>query len=388
MARVQIDHVRITYPGGLVPLEDVCLNVASGEYLTLVGVSGTGKTTLLRLIAGLERPERGTIRIGGSDVARLPPDRRGVAMVFQSDALFAHLSVRANIALGLRARGVDRARIRERIDEAADALGITALLGRKPTRLSGGERRRVSLARAVVRRSEVVLLDEPLSALDETARRGARALLRELQARFGLTMLHVTHDQEEALALGQRVAVLDAGVIQQCAPPETLTTSPASLSVAKAVVGSDLTLVPGVLLRGPDAMEFAESAPASKSSAPVGWRLPLPQAAALDPGPREARQVTLAIPAHAWHDPAARGDHARVQIHVVGSEWAGNSRRLIARTPDGTPILVRRLVHEPPIEPGSATLSFAWRDAWLFAADGARIPTTDAAGEGRPSAQR
>jgi ABC-type sugar transport system ATPase subunit len=201
--------------------------------MCVVGPSGSGKSTLLRAIAGLESLDEGTIELNGRDVTRVAPAARGVAMVFQGFALFPHLSILDNIAFGLAARGVSRDERRERAGEVARRLGIAeALLDRRPRELSGGERQRVALARALVRRPAVLLLDEPLSNLDAPLRASARAEIRRVQAETGVATIHVTHDQEEALLLGHRVAVMCDGRVVQAAAPDEIYDQPATVFVA------------------------------------------------------------------------------------------------------------------------------------------------------------
>ena len=187
---------------GVVALEDVALEVAPGERMVVLGPSGSGKSTLLRLIAGLESPSDGTIVVDGVDQRGVPPHRRGLAMVFQNPALYPHLSVFDNIAFGLRARGAGRDEIRRRVDEAADLLGLSRLLDRRPQALSGGERQRVAIGRAIAWRPPILLLDEPFSSLDPPLRASLREQVVSLHQRFGMTLVHVTHDQGEALLLG------------------------------------------------------------------------------------------------------------------------------------------------------------------------------------------
>jgi ABC-type sugar transport system ATPase subunit len=225
-------------------LRDVDLTVARGELLVVLGQSGAGKSTLLRVVAGLEPATRGTVRIAGRDVTRLRPGQRNVSMVFQSYALFPHLTVADNIGFGLTVRDVPKSEARHRIQRAAEAVGCEHLLSRRPGQLSGGERQRVALARALVREPDVFLLDEPLSNLDAELRVRTRTELRALHDRVGTTMLHVTHDQTEALVLGDRVAVLRDGRIEQVAAPEEIWRRPATSFVARFVGSPSMNLLP------------------------------------------------------------------------------------------------------------------------------------------------
>ena len=226
------------------------LEVPDGALLTILGPSGSGKTTLLRIVAGLESPTEGTVRMGDRDVTELPPAKRDVAMVFQGFALFPHLTVAENIGFGLRARRTPREETRRRVQEAATLAGCDRLLDRKPAELSGGERQRAALARALVRQPAVFLLDEPLSNLDAPVRAGMRAELRRLQQRLRATMLYVTHDQVEALTLGDLVAVLDRGVIQQVGTPDEVFKRPANRLVASFVGSPGMNVVPASLQDG------------------------------------------------------------------------------------------------------------------------------------------
>ncbi|RMD78569.1 MAG: ABC transporter ATP-binding protein, partial [Gammaproteobacteria bacterium] len=262
MAELALEGLGKVFPDGTAALRGVDLAVGEGELLVLVGPSGCGKSTLLRLVAGLERPSAGRVRIGGRDVTTLPPQRRDVAMVFQNYALYPHLSVAGNLAFPLRMRGVPRAQRRRRVAEVAALLGLEGLLERRPGELSGGQRQRVAMGRALVRRPQVLLLDEPLSNLDARLRVQLRAELAALQRRTGVTTLHVTHDQAEAMTLGHRVAVLRAGRLEQVGQPEALYREPATAFVA-AFLGS-----PGMNLLA-----------ARLEPAPGGWRLAVAGAA-------------------------------------------------------------------------------------------------------------
>jgi ABC-type sugar transport system ATPase subunit len=235
MAAISLQQVHKAYPNRHVAVHDLTLEIADGELLVLVGPSGSGKSTVLRLIAGLEAPTSGRIAIDGVDVTDVAPQHRDLAMVFQNYALYPHKSVRDNMAFGLRARGMEPARIAERVHSTAATLGIEALLDRKPAQLSGGQRQRVALGRAIVREPKAFLLDEPLSNLDPLLRVGTRAELILLQRRLAATMVHVTHDQEEAMTLGTRIAVMRDGRLEQVAPPLTVFARPATTFVAQFV---------------------------------------------------------------------------------------------------------------------------------------------------------
>ncbi|MBI4485974.1 MAG: sn-glycerol-3-phosphate ABC transporter ATP-binding protein UgpC [Acidobacteria bacterium] len=247
MAAVRLDAVAKTYPGGHTAVRHVDLDIDEGEFLVLVGPSGCGKSTLLRLIAGLETPTSGRILIGGADVTALPPQARDLAMVFQSYALYPHMSVRDNLAYGLKVRRTDRTVVAQRVADVAAALDIEALLDRRPAQLSGGQRQRVALGRAMVRQPKAFLLDEPLSNLDPALRAQARAELRRLHRRLGVTVVYVTHDQVEAMTLGGRVAVMREGVIEQVAPPLDVYARPVSTFVARFIGAPAMNLVPATL---------------------------------------------------------------------------------------------------------------------------------------------
>ena len=238
MASVTLEGVSCIFPakGGAVrAVDDISLSVADREFVVLIGPSGCGKTTTLRLIAGLEEPSAGTIRIDDKNVDRVPPRHRDVAMVFQNYALYPHMTVFKNMAFGLKMRKVPKAQIRRKVGEVSEMLGLSHLLERKPADLSGGEAQRVALGRAIVRRPKVFLFDEPLSNLDARLRLNMRAELKALHRNLQTTMIYVTHDQEEAMTLGDRVAVLRDGRIQQCDDPMTVYEKPANVYVAGSI---------------------------------------------------------------------------------------------------------------------------------------------------------
>ncbi|MFD4194069.1 MULTISPECIES: ABC transporter ATP-binding protein [Amycolatopsis] len=245
MAVVEVRELVKEFDGGRVhAIDGVSLAAAAGEYLVLLGPSGCGKTTLLRTIAGLEQPTSGDVLIGGHVVTGLPPRARQIAMVFQSYALYPHKTVLANIVFPLRAAGMDRAERERKARWAAGLLGIEQLLDRKPRQLSGGERQRVALARAMVRDPQVFLLDEPLSNLDAKLRASARDELKRFQQDLGTTTIYVTHDQAEAMGLGDRIAVLNAGRVCQAGPPVDVYDDPADTFVATFIGSPPMNLIP------------------------------------------------------------------------------------------------------------------------------------------------
>ena len=211
------------------------LHIPAGSFCVLLGPSGCGKSTTLRIIAGLETATSGQVRIGGKDVTQLPPAERGIAMVFQNYALFPHLSVRENIGFGLSVRKVPKAEAEKRLSEAAELLGLSHLLDRKPGQLSGGQQQRVALGRALVAQAHVCLMDEPLSNLDAQLRQEMRAELRELQQRLGLTVVYVTHDQAEAMSMADQVVLLHQGKVEQCAAPREMYARPATTFAARFI---------------------------------------------------------------------------------------------------------------------------------------------------------
>jgi multiple sugar transport system ATP-binding protein len=234
---IVLNKLSKTFKGDVVAVDDVSLTIGGGEFLVLVGPSGCGKSTLLRMVAGLEEVSEGTISIDGRDVTDLPPRERDVAMVFQNYALYPHKTVRENLGYGLKVRRTPKVEIDRRVSRVAEQLGLEQLLGRRPAALSGGQRQRVAMGRAIVREPKAFLMDEPLSNLDAKLRVGMRAQLSALHARLGRTTIYVTHDQIEAMTLGQRVAVLRDGRIQQVDTPQELYARPVNVFVA-AFIGS------------------------------------------------------------------------------------------------------------------------------------------------------
>lgn len=233
MASIVYDHASLTYPGADRPsVSDINLDIRDGEFLVLVGPSGCGKSTTLRMLAGLEKVTEGRILIGGEDVTNKPPKDRDIAMVFQNYALYPHMTVAENMGFALKMAKVPKKEIDARVKEAAELLDLTQYLDRKPKALSGGQRQRVAMGRAIVRSPQVFLMDEPLSNLDAKLRVKTRGEIAQLQRRLGVTTVYVTHDQVEAMTMGDRVAVLRDGVLQQCASPQELYRDPNNAFVA------------------------------------------------------------------------------------------------------------------------------------------------------------
>lgn len=242
MATVETRGIK-KYYGDVAAVNGIDLVTREGEFLVLLGPSGCGKTTLLRMIAGLETPSEGELVISGEVVNDLPPRARKIAMVFQSYALYPHMTVFKNIAFPLKAQGVEKTAIRQKVEWAATLFGIEHLLHRKPRQLSGGERQRVALARALVREPAVFLLDEPLSNLDAQLRASARDELQQFQRRIGTTTIYVTHDQVEAMGLGDRIAVMKAGTVHQIGTPQEIYHEPADAFVARFVGSPPMNLI-------------------------------------------------------------------------------------------------------------------------------------------------
>jgi multiple sugar transport system ATP-binding protein len=247
MATVELDAVSKVYPNGVEAVQSVSLEIGDGELMVLVGPSGCGKTTVLRMVAGLEEISDGEVRIGGRVVNDVSPKDRDIAMVFQNYALYPHMTVAQNIGFGLKMRRLPRAEVELKVRNTAKMLGLGQWLERKPAQLSGGQRQRVAMGRAIVREPKVFLMDEPLSNLDAKLRVQMRAEVSRIQRRLGVSMLYVTHDQTEAMTMGDRVAVLLGGVLQQCAAPQVLYERPINLFVAAFIGSPAMNLYEGKL---------------------------------------------------------------------------------------------------------------------------------------------
>ena len=272
MASVTFDHASRVYPGADKPAVDqLCLEIADGEFLVLVGPSGCGKSTSLRMLAGLEDVNGGRILIGDKDVTDVPPKNRDIAMVFQNYALYPHMSVRENMGFALRIAGVSKDEINKRVEEAAKILDLEPYLDRKPKALSGGQRQRVAMGRAIVRKPQVFLMDEPLSNLDAKLRVQTRTQIASLQRELGVTTVYVTHDQTEALTMGDRIAVLAGGLLQQVGTPQEMYERPANEFVAGFIGSPAMNLgtftVEGEWAKlGPARVRVSEAARAAMSA--------------------------------------------------------------------------------------------------------------------------
>jgi multiple sugar transport system ATP-binding protein len=250
MSRIVLEGISKVFPGGVYAVRDVDLTIDSGEFMVLVGPSGCGKSTLLRMIAGLEEASGGAILIGDRNVTNLAPRERDIAMVFQNYALYPHMTVERNLGYGLKVRKMDKDEAKRRVTEAARLLGLETLLQRKPSALSGGQRQRVAMGRAIVREPQAFLMDEPLSNLDAKLRVTMRAELAKLHERLGVTTVYVTHDQVEAMTLGQRVAVMRDGELQQVDSPQNLYHRPTNLFVAAFIGSPSMNLVEATIADG------------------------------------------------------------------------------------------------------------------------------------------
>ncbi|MGD1238263.1 ABC transporter ATP-binding protein [Mycobacterium seoulense] len=378
MAEIVLDHVSKSFPDGATAVQDLSITIADGEFLILVGPSGCGKTTTLNMIAGLEDISSGELRIGGERVNEKPPKDRDIAMVFQSYALYPHMTVRQNIAFPLTLAKMKKAEIAQKVEETAKTLDLTELLDRKPSQLSGGQRQRVAMGRAIVRHPKAFLMDEPLSNLDAKLRVQMRGEIARLQKRLGTTTVYVTHDQTEAMTLGDRVVVMHGGVAQQIGTPDELYEHPANLFVA-GFIGSPamnffpatmtavgLTLPFGEVMLSPEVQQMIAQHPAPENVI-VGVRPEHLQDAALIDGYQRIRALTFEVKVDLVESLGADkfvyfstgGWAARsAQLDELAAEADAHENQFVARVPAGSKAAIGQ-----PIELAFDTTKLAVFDA-------------------------
>jgi sn-glycerol 3-phosphate transport system ATP-binding protein len=352
MAEVEFRQVTKRYPGGVTALRSFDLQVRDGEFLILVGPSGCGKTTALRLLAGLDKPTDGVLRIGDDVVNNHRPGDRDIAMVFQNYALYPHMSVYKNLAYGLRQRKTPRAEVDRRVRAMSRSLGLDDMLQRKPAQLSGGQRQRVAMGRALVREPRVFLLDEPLSNLDAKLRAQVRGEIKRLHQRLGVTSIYVTHDQVEAMTLGERICVIDNGVIQQIGTPQEVYDSPANTFVAGFLGSPAMNLLP---------------VPVTAGQALLGGR-------AVADTPPDLTEVIVGIRPEALH---ITGDHSEGFPMAVDYHEPLGSHVLVYGSVDGSEVVVDADLAERPRPGTKLTLTAKPSAVYLFdASTGAALPRT------------
>jgi multiple sugar transport system ATP-binding protein len=362
MARIALEHVDKIYANGFVAARDLSLEVADGELMVLVGPSGSGKSTVLRMMAGLEQVTGGKIRIGDRDVTDLPPQQRDIAMVFQNYALYPHMTVRENLGFGLSIRKQPVAMIDQRVRTVASSLGLEAMLDRKPAQLSGGQRQRVALGRAIVREPLAFLFDEPLSNLDAQLRVETRVELARLHRELGATMVYVTHDQSEALTLGDRIAILRDGVLQQVASPMELYARPANRFVAAFIGSPAMNFFDGSLLRADGKGDGTYTFTGSGLTIDVRCDEP------------RSERVVLGVRPHHVEVAGGEGSDRTFRAEVAVVEPMGNEQIVYATLSDGKR-LVAIAPPEPAMKPGDVVSVRVKSDAvHLFDAEsGSRV---------------
>lgn len=363
MANLELINLNKTYTPKVIPVKDISIDVNEGEFLTLLGPSGCGKSTLLRLIAGLEPPTRGKVMISGRDVTSVSPGKRNIAMVFQSYALYPHMTVYDNIAAGLKLRKMPPDQIRQRVNDVGEKLGLEHLMDRKPGQMSGGQRQRVALGRALVRQPDVFLLDEPLSNLDALLREQVRADLKQLFEKQQAPVVYVTHDQTEAMTLSSKVAVLYDGNLQQLAAPQEIYTRPANQFVAGFVGSPQMNLL---------------TLNCEGNNAVLGnFRIPLPNVSSTPP------QIVLGIRPEDVHL-AKPEDHLTLQGRIFLVENLG-MQNLISVRLNGSELRLRALLPIKQMwETEDVTLSMAPESIhWFDVTTGDRIPSNSQMEPGR-----
>jgi multiple sugar transport system ATP-binding protein len=357
MANIRLENVTKKF-GDLVAVSDVSLDVADGEFVALLGPSGCGKTTTLRLIAGLEVPDAGSIQIGTRDVTKLPPRDRDIAMVFQDYALYPHMTLLNNIGYPLKVRGVPRSDLTRRVTAVAEELQIGDLLARRPGQVSGGQQQRASVARALVHQAQVFLFDEPLSNLDAKLRLEARAFLKHLQQEVGVTAVYVTHDQAEAMALADRIAVMNFGRVMQLGNPLDVYRRPANTFVAAFIGNPPMNLLPGQVDISAGKILFEQDRVLDISAYRARWETAV----------KNGKQITLGIrPENITISPTEISGAIPSQVYVIqplGGEW------LVVTQVSGQLVSIRLFQDDEPQLAETAWLKFDLERTFLYGADG------------------
>jgi ABC-type sugar transport system ATPase subunit len=357
MANIRLENVTKKF-GELIAVNNVSLDVADGEFVALLGPSGCGKTTTLRLIAGLEVPDAGSIQIGARDVTRLPPRDRDIAMVFQDYALYPHMTLLNNIGYPLKVRGVSRQDMIRRVTEVAQQLQIADLLERRPGQVSGGQQQRASVARALAHQAQAFLFDEPLSNLDAKLRLEARAFLKRLQHEINVTAVYVTHDQAEAMALADRIVVMNFGRIMQIGHPLDVYRRPANTFVAAFIGNPPMNLLPGQMDISAGKILFEQGRVLDISAHRARWETAV----------NNGKQITLGIrPENITISPTEIPDAIPSQVYVtqpLGGEW------LVVTQVSGQLVSVRLFQDDEPQLAETAWLKFDLERTFLYGSDG------------------
>jgi ABC-type sugar transport system ATPase subunit len=375
MAEIVLNKVSKIYPPDVVAVQDVDLNIKDGEFLVLLGPSGCGKSTTLRMIAGLEQITSGDLFIGGQPMNFVDPADRDLAIVFQNYALYPHMTVAGNLGFGLKLRGVARAEIEQRIKTTADILGIQELLHRKPRELSGGQQQRVALGRALVRDPVAFLLDEPLSNLDAKLRASMRTELVKLHNRLGRTIVHVTHDQVEALTMGERICIMRDGRVIQTGPPMEVYRNPADTFVAGFLASPPMNLLRARLVAEGDGLVVKAE----------GLSLPVPEPYVSAYEEYRDREVVLGLRPEDLHSEHGIPGDAEIEVKVVAVETLGPEVILVGALPDGLEIAGRMTRYFQAAIDTHERLTVDMEEMHLFDSETTRViprPRTKVGGNG------
>ncbi len=360
MATVALSRVTRRFPDGTLGVDGVDMTIDDGELVVLVGPSGSGKSTLLRMIAGLDQPTAGAVLMDGEDVTLLRPRERNVAMVFQNYALYPHMTVAQNLEFPLKMAGMPAGQRRRRIEETAVQLNLSELLHRKPAQLSGGQRQRVAMGRALVRQPRVFLMDEPLSNLDAELRGQIRSEIRALQQRLGIPTVYVTHDQAEALSLGDRIAVLRQGRVQQLGTPEQIYNQPANAFVARFIGTPGMNLFSAHWIVKPERLRVADQV------------LVVPERVQSRLRAATGDVIGLGVRPEALRRRVEDGDMA-LNVHVTGHEYQGSELLLLFRVGVDSPVYYCRDRFCFDRTTGETVLATRWEDVYWFDRQGERV---------------